>query len=169
MSDYLCWLQPLTASSAEQRAHTRELLALLSAGSTASTWAAKGRGGGGKGEGKRIFAFEWRQILFMLGAEHRELMQPSLCQPLSLSSPQVSRTLLPFNSPLVHLPMSDFVYCRSLSLKGCSLILEFRGEHISALKALVKFECFLVWFMARGSFLTLPDAKPFTLQKMCLQ
>lgn len=55
------------------------------------------------------------------------------------------------------------------SLKGCSLILEFRGEHISALKALVKFECFLVWFMARGSFLTLPDAKLFTLQKTCLQ
>lgn len=102
MCDYLCWPQPWMALSLEQRAHIQELLALLSTSSTARTWAVKGRGRGGKGEGKRILHLNKGKVL-VLGAEHWEFMQSSVCQPLSVSSPQVSRIFLPFNSPLVHL------------------------------------------------------------------
>lgn len=55
MSDYLCWAQLWTVPSTEQRAHSQELLALISAGSTARTWAVKGRGGREKEKGKGFF------------------------------------------------------------------------------------------------------------------
>lgn len=119
MSDYLCWAQLWTVPSAEQRAHSQELLALLSAGSTARTWAVKGRCGREKEKGKGFFMREGKaSSLLEWSTGAGEYMQPSVCQPLSVSSPQVSRTLLPFNSPLVHLPMSDVVHCRSLQPEG---------------------------------------------------
>lgn len=51
------------------------------------------------------------------GTGAREFMQLCVCQPLFVS-PGVSETVLPFNSPLMHLLMSDVVYYMSLQLEG---------------------------------------------------
>lgn len=51
-------LSPRTDLSTEQGTHVLELLTLPSAGSTAGTWAAKGRGGGKKWGKEKLFAAE---------------------------------------------------------------------------------------------------------------
>lgn len=112
-------LNPRTALSTEQGSNAQELLALPSSGSTARTWAVKGRGGGDRGEGKRVLQLSECKAPSSLeqGTGAREFMQFCVCQSLSVS-PGVSGTVLPFNSSLMCLLMSNLVYYRSLQLEG---------------------------------------------------
>lgn len=112
-------LSPRTALSAEQGTHAQELLALPSAGSTATAWAVKGRSGGERGEGKRVLQLSEGKAPSILeqGTGAREFMQLCVYQPLSMR-PGVSGTVPPFKSPLMQLLMSDLVYYRSLQLEG---------------------------------------------------
>lgn len=75
-------LSPRTALSTEQGSHAQELLALPSSGSTARSWAVKRRGGGDRGERKRVLQLSECKASSSLeqGTGAREFMQ--FCVPV---------------------------------------------------------------------------------------
>lgn len=117
LSDSLCWAQP--QDRPEHRAGNScpgapgsvlNCLHFQDPDSKKETW---------RGKGRRVLQLTEGKIPSFLeqGTGAREFMQLCVYQPLSVCSGE-SGMVPAFNSPLMHLLMSDLVYYRSLQFEG---------------------------------------------------